>query len=342
MAEPDPDEAYQHAALVHLAEQFPGNRDQHMVEGGVGNAHLHGMGVEVGVADLHRDAGGELLLLAEGKGDLLHHAYQQVVDHVDIDGVLVEGALGADAFPLGIGNHRSWVDAVCLFPDHQPVLPQHLLHHFGRDTAQGFDGGNAHGSQQPEGLVADAGNFAYGERRQERYHPVGKNFQLTIGLGLTGSDLAYRFVHRETEGDGKTAFVNDGLPQFMRPFHAAEKAVHAGDIQVVLVDAGLLIYRGMFGDDGSNQVGVFGILLHIPPHDNGIGTEDAGHLHGHGRMYPVMPRFIAATRYHAAVGKASHNHRPADELAVHQSLDCHEKCVEVKMNDGGGRGEHRA
>jgi len=43
---------HQHAAFVQLVEEFPGDGHQRMVVGGIGDTALHGMGVEVGVAQL--------------------------------------------------------------------------------------------------------------------------------------------------------------------------------------------------------------------------------------------------------------------------------------------------
>ena len=96
VAEADTDEAEEHAALVCAAEEFFGDGDEDVVEGGVGDALLDGVGVEVGVAYFDGDAGGEFLFFPEGEGDFFDHVDEEVIDGVDVGGVVVEGGFGAD------------------------------------------------------------------------------------------------------------------------------------------------------------------------------------------------------------------------------------------------------
>lgn len=73
LAEAHAHEAYHHTAVVEPVEETVDRLLQHMVEGGVGDALLHVVRVEVGVADLHRHAAGQLALRAQVKAEALHH-----------------------------------------------------------------------------------------------------------------------------------------------------------------------------------------------------------------------------------------------------------------------------
>jgi len=220
---------------------------------------------------------------------------------MDINSILLKGGFGTDGFSFGIGDNRRGVDTVGLFPDYQSVLPQHFHHHFGWHMAECIDGGYSHGAQQSVGFFAYARDFAYRKWPQERNYPFGGNFKFPVGLGYASGYFAYCFVYRKSQRNRQTCFTDNALPEVVCPFHATEKAVHAGNIEVMFVDTGFFVHRRTFGNNIGYHVGVFGVLLHIAAHHSSIGAQHAGHFHRHGRMHPEHTCFVAATRYYAAV-----------------------------------------
>ena len=73
LAEAHAHEAYHHAAVVETVEEAVDRLLQHVVEGGVGDALLHVVRVEVGITDLHRHAARQLALRAQVEAEALHH-----------------------------------------------------------------------------------------------------------------------------------------------------------------------------------------------------------------------------------------------------------------------------
>ncbi len=80
----------------------------------------------------------------------------------------------------------------------------------------------------------------------------------------------------------------------MGPLHAPEKPVHPCNIQVVLINGSLLIYRSLVRNDIGNYPRVVAVGIHITLDYNSLTTERACHFHGHGRMYSELPCFVTA------------------------------------------------
>ena len=123
-----------------------------MIEGGVRDALLHVVRVEVGVADFHRHAARQLALRAQVEAEAFHHARQALLDGRHINGVLFERPFLADGLPLLIGAHGRAVLPVGLLPDFETVLAHGAFHGYGRQTAQGADFLHAHRAEQMVGL----------------------------------------------------------------------------------------------------------------------------------------------------------------------------------------------
>ncbi len=334
-------QTYEHAAGVKPPEQLLAHGNEYVVEGSIGHGLLQGVGVEVGVAYLHGDAACELLLLAQAVGHLLAHAHQQVVDVGNVDGVGFEGAFGADGLSLAPGLHRAAVDAVGPPPYLAAVLAHHVFHHFGRYAAQGANGGNAHGAQGVIGLGADHRDLADRQGIEEWTQHGLLHLYLSVGLGLARGDLRHGLVERQTHGDGQPGFLYNVLPQLRSPLIAAKEAVHARDVEVMLIDGGFFEHRRPLGNDLCDQVGVLAVVLKVAANEHGIGAEVAGQLHGHGRMHPILPCLVAAACHHATVAHAANDYGLADKTAVVQALNRHKESVLVEVCYGAGHRIHK-
>ena len=103
-----------------------------MVKGGVRDALLHVVRVEVRVADFHRHAARQFALRAQVEAEALHHARQALPDGRHIYRVLLEGAFLADGLPLLIRADGRVVLSVGLLPDVEAVLTHGAFHGHGR------------------------------------------------------------------------------------------------------------------------------------------------------------------------------------------------------------------
>ena len=110
------------SAIVEPVKNAVDNLAQHMVEGGVRDALLHVVRVEVGIADLHRHTARQLMLRSQVETQALHHVRQAMADTRHIDSVLLKGMFLADRLPLLIGTHRRAVVPVGLLPDIDAVF----------------------------------------------------------------------------------------------------------------------------------------------------------------------------------------------------------------------------
>ncbi len=160
-----------------------------MIEGGIGNPFLQGVGVEIGIADLNGNNGGKFLLLTQLKGQLLHHGGKQIVQSCHIHGILLEGPFTAEGFSLGVLDHGSCVDAIGLFPDHDAIFSQQAVHHLYGNLAQGAYGGNSHGAQLVESPVPDHRDLPDRKGREKILYLKAWDLDLPVGFSLSGGNL---------------------------------------------------------------------------------------------------------------------------------------------------------
>ena len=301
MTELHADQPDQHPALVEPGKQVFRRLQQHMVERGVGDMLLQGMRVEIGIPYFNSYARCQPFLLAQLICQLLNHGDQQLFQVCNINGILLKCPFRTDRLSLTIRLDRGVVDTVRFLPDHNAVFPQHFLHHFHGDHAKGFYGIYSHGTEQVVGLVADHRYFPDRQGRKERDHLLGSNLEPSIRLGLTGSNLRYRFVDRQPERDGQAGFPDDLFPQLAGPFHATKELIHPADVDVMLIHRCLFIHRGGLCNDIGDRFGILAVQLHVATDNNGIIAHVPRHLHGHGGMHPIFPCLIAAAGHHTPV-----------------------------------------
>ena len=294
---------------------------------------LQGMGVEIGIPYLHRDAGRQFLFFPEIISQPFHHTYQQFLHMNHVDAVFLKGPFRADGFTFGVRPDRGGIDPVGPSPDLVAVLAQYLFHHLHGHILQGSDGLYTHRPQQVIGLVPYHRDLPYGKRGKKRDHPGFDHFQFPVGFGFSRGNLGNSLVHREPVRDRQSRVPDDLLAQLMRPLHAAEETVHPRYIYIMLVDGGLFIQRRLLGDDICHQAGIFRVHFRIPPDNDGIVAKIPGQLHGHGRMYPVLPRLITAAGHHSTIRQSSYNHRLSHQAAVPQTLDRYKEGIQVEVHD---------
>ncbi len=160
----DADEADELAAFIDIGEEFKGVCDECAGLCGIGYAALLGKGVEVGVADLDGDATGKSCVLAEVKGEFVHHGAEHAADKFHIQCILAEGALLGHGFLFAVGDDLAAVDGVGAFPEVLAHLPKLTVEERVRNIAEHADRSYAHKAEFLVGLFTDAGDLAGGER----------------------------------------------------------------------------------------------------------------------------------------------------------------------------------
>ena len=253
VAEAHPDEADHHAPVIEPVEDAVDGLLNQMVEGGVRDALLPIVRVEVGIANLHRHAACQLALGAQVESEALNHPRQALPDRCHIDGILLEGALLTDRLSFLVGTHGGIILTVGLFPYHEARLAEGLLEGHGRQVSQGADGLHPHRAEQQAGLLPHHGNLAYRQRVEEVINIRYWHLKLPIRLGLARGNLGHCLVFREAERDGQSRLTDDALPQFVRPQPAVVETVHPRQVEVMLVNRHLLIHGCAVGDDLRHQ-----------------------------------------------------------------------------------------
>src|SRR5690606_5330201 len=334
VAEADAHQADPLSAVVQGAEELVYHGQDDVVARGVADAQLARVGVHVGVADLHGDAAGELLAFAQLVGEVFGHGGEQAAQFHQVDGVALESAFGADALPLVPRDHRAVVDTVRFAPQHRSVITEQALHEADRQLLHGLYAGHAHAAQQVRRFAAHAGDGLDGHRREEGLFGTALHLALAVGLGGIGGHFAHRFVDAEPKAVGQAGLLGDALAQCACQFQRAEEFLHAAEVHVEFVHAGLLEERHTFADDLGDLIALLHVRTAVAAQDDGLRAELFGGTHGHGAAHAEGPRLVAATGHHAAVAVAAHQHGLALQLRVFQAFHAYEEAVEVQVDDG--------
>ena len=186
----------QHPSFIQFVEQFLHHADEGVIRRSIGNAHLPGMGLEIGVAQLNGHHRSELVLLAQLVSQLLCHGDENVAQLLYIGSIAVKGLFGRYGFAFGIGFYRRAVHAVGLLPDAASVLSQYILHDPHGHVLHGRDAHDAHTPEGLGGALAHHRYLAYCQRCEKGFLRAVVHLDLVIGLGLTRSHFGYGLVLR--------------------------------------------------------------------------------------------------------------------------------------------------
>ena len=121
------------------------------------------------------------------------------------------------------------------------------------------------------------------------------------------------------------------LAQLVRPFITPEETVHPCDVDVMLVDARLLVHGRTVGDNLRHEARVSAVQLHVAADEHRLRTQLPRQPHGLRRMHAETTRLVAAGRDDATLRHAADNHRTPLQRRVDKTLHRHEKCVQIKM-----------
>ena len=79
------------------------------------------------------------------------------------------------------------------------------------------------------------------------------------------------------------------------------------------------------------------VVARVPSNYERFGTHSAGLPHGHPGVNAKRPGLIAASSNHSSIACSANQNGLAVETTVHESLDRHEKGVEVEVKNGSLR-----
>ncbi|KIO54668.1 hypothetical protein IW18_01285 [Flavobacterium hibernum] len=275
-----------------------------MVGRGILHTGLFGFGIKVGIAYFDGHSRGEPLFCAQLVGQLFDHSLQDPAEFQYINRVLGEGVLGGNGLSFRVGLHRGVVDAVGFLPEFCSVFADHLLQGLGGHFGERADGADADARKKLKGFLPHHGDLADGERVQEGLHQMLGDFKVLLLLAFARADFRYGLVDRKGKGEGQARFLCDSLRQLIGPFVASVETVHAGDVEIEFIDAGLFHHGRLFLDDFGNVMGEPRVELHVALHDFGLRAELHGHVYGHGRTHPEFTGFVGAGCHNAPVPAA--------------------------------------
>src|SRR5690606_12246813 len=88
----------------------------------------------------------------------------------------------------------------------------------------------------------------------------------SAGFGFAGSNFRYRLARGKAERNWQPGFPDDALPQLTGPFPAPEIFVHAGNIEVMLINTRLFHDRRTFFYDLRYRARILGIQIVVAAH----------------------------------------------------------------------------
>ena len=237
----------------------------------------------------------------------------------------------AQRFLLLIRLHRRGVDAVSLLPYLDSVLSKCLTDNDIRHLTEVTNGGDSHRAQQLVCLRSDHRDLAYRQRVEERMHLLMRHLKLAVRFCLVGGYLRDGLVLGKPKRYWQSGVLHYRLTQLVRPLVTPEETVHSCDVDVMLVDARLLVHWRTVGDYLRHEARVTAVQLHVTTDEHRLRTQLLRKPHGLRRMHSETTRLVAACRDNTPVRHASYNHRTPLQRRVDQTLHRHEKRVQIQM-----------
>ena len=309
----DPDEPHAHALVEQLFEEILGRGHEVVVGGSVGDAPLHALGREVGVANLDGDAGSELVAAPQLEGQVFCHGEHDRVQFVAVGGVLGEGAFGRDRFAFVVGDDRRVVQPVRLLPNRHAILAQHLLDELDGHVLKRPNRGDAEVAQGAVGFRSNHGDFPDRERAQKMPLRSPAHAPGVVGLRLARRHFRHSLAGAEPYGNGQARLADDALPKLAGELPAPKEPVHSAEVRVEFVDGTLFTDRHGLPHDVRHDLRLLGIGHGIPADHHCFRAQRPGHLHGHPGVHPKPPRLVTAGRHHASIARPPNQDGPAFE-----------------------------
>ncbi|HSS02973.1 MAG TPA: hypothetical protein VLM79_38185 [Kofleriaceae bacterium] len=201
------------------------------------------------------------------------------------------------------------------------------------------------------GHRADAGQLAHRQRRERGGLGARAHQQHAPGLGEPARDLGHRLADRDASARRQPELAIDRIGHLAH--HAQDRRIVVGvdrapihplaaaEVDVVLVDAGGDDDRAVALDDLSRAIGVIGVLVAVPGHEDRVGGRALGGLSDrHPRAHAERAHLVARRRHDAAAAAApTDDDRPPAQAGIEQALDGHEERVEIDAAQP--RSQHR-
>ena len=300
----------------------------------MGQPVLPGEGIEIGIPQLHGDAGGQPAGLPKLEGELRYHLIEGGAEEFNIRRIGLKSTLRGDGLPLGIGHDGPVVNAVRFFPQLPAGLAKFALQQQRGHLAERLHCAYAHLAQPMAGDLPHRWQTPHREWGQKLLLPARFYELCAIGLAFPCADLRNELVNRQANGQRQAAFANDLLPQLLRPFPAAEVAVHTTDVQVKFINGSLFEHGSVLRQYFRNQPGMLQVAFHIAPQHRRVRAAQQRMADRHAGADAKAPRFITAACDHAPAAAAANDQWLALQFAVVQLLYGHKKGIEVQVEDG--------
>ena len=267
-------------------------------------------------------------------GEPVGHPAQLVVEPLGVGDVAREGLLVRDRDPLGrdlelrAGRSRARGRAACARPCRRRAGRRRKARRARRSSR----------SRRRAGARRRAGRSPAaraGQRREERRLAPRPDDGQSAGLVPVGRDLRDDLRGRDAERAREPRpRAHDGLHGLGERAGVVEGGRDLAEIEVALVDPGLLDGRHDVAHDRPHLARVLAVERHPRPHEDRLRAAAQGLRAGHRRDDAEAPRDVVRRRDDAApVRVAADDERHASELGALQLLDRREERVEVEMRD---------
>ena len=272
-------------------------------------------------------------------GDLACHPSQLVVQPLEVDEVAVERVLDADRDPLRVQLEPARVDpARAIAQQDADAAGQQRTQLLVGQRGERADRRDPDGAQPLLRLRADAGEAPHVERGEEACLLARYDHGQTARLAGVAADLGHHLARRDPERAGQAR------PRAHRRLHRLrddarfeEVAGHLAEVEVALVDAGLLDGRR---DPAHGRPDVPGVLAveRVPrayEHRLRAAADRLGRAHRGVDAEP--PRNVVCGGDDAtAMRVAADDQRLRPQLGILQLLDRRVEGVEVEVRDDAG------
>ena len=283
------------------------------------------------VAHLHGERADGVILLSQAGAEGVRHAAQRGLRKVlvgDIGGERLLLAVG-----LGWGTLRDngpFINAPGELPQQLSLPPGDEFEQLHRRAGQLADMGKPSRVELLAQLGTNAGEPLVAQRGEKVCLPPGGHFLERRRLAQLRGHGAHQLVAPDALADDEFQLLLDGPADGLR--HLGRRLAHGGQVEVALVNRGLLHVGGEVVRVAEHPVRELLVTLEVAGQQDELGTEPAGLHGGHGRVDAEPPGLVAGAGNDAAL-LTPNGHRLAAQLRVGRLLDGGEEGIRVEMND---------